>query len=531
MALLSFLTFVTMHLSLKKYILTILIACVFTIILQQKVSRLYYRAYIAAPRVVYPVASNAHIVDLSKYYNGSMDIQEGNYVEAIRFIQNVHEKIGNKSKEENGGGSRALTDDKSTEVSDAGLSVVNGTETTESDDKHNHKNMNLENIVEKAIDVLKNDDKNPLKDINTHHMDLKQEVSNSVLTENSDKGNVKEQNLPLKTDDNLTDTVQVVPYETQHGDDSKPKGPVDKINVSVSQNSEQTKILKVGKKRLSELEKMVIGKSPSEIDKMYRDMLKCRKLPDVLIIGFEKCGTVTLKSYLSIHPQIYQVGLLLNYQLFNRDSKTTVEQYTKNKPCTPNGKLRLEKLATWGTVAKTAAVVPNAKLIAIVKEPVERSMSHYVHRTTKGIESTKYNFDTMIASIMDYGKPIPIKTSVLFRQSKYIERLEPWIESYGLDNIHLVDGDNFVKNPASELQAVENFLGLKPYITNDNFVYNPVKKFYCLKQNGDDACMTSDKGRPHPEMLNTTRTRLQEYYKPYNERLFSTIGRKFPWNY
>lgn len=269
----------------------------------------------------------------------------------------------------------------------------------------------------------------------------------------------------------------------------------------------------------------------NKVDRMYLEMLKCRKLPDVLIIGFEKCGTVTLKSYLGIHPQIFIARSFENYKLFNKDSAITVKDYTKNLPCTPQGKLRLEKLATWGTVEKTAAVVPNAKLIAIVKEPVERSMSHYVHRMAKGVESTRYTFDTMIASIMDRDKPIPLKTSVLFRQSQYIDRLKPWIEEYGLSNIHIVDGDNFVKNPAAELQDVENFLELKPYITENNFVYNPEKKFYCLKQDGNEACMTSKKGRPHPVMTNATRTRLQQHFKPYNEKLYVAVGRNFSWNY
>ena len=561
-----------MNLSLRRYIVTILIACVFTIILQQKVSRLYYRAYISAPRVTYPIAAKAQIVDLSKYYNGSMEnIQEGNYAEAVRYIQNVHGKTDSKSTELNGDETKVLSDDKSElrddkskelsedkskelsagksrELSNGESPVLNGAEIVEavSDDNNNNDvpTVNLENVVEKAIEALKSDDKSPLSDTNIHTVDVVTEVKDEVLLDNFNENETpnNEQNLPVETDDNHANHLQEMLNETRSANDNrpggpvakndnKPGGPVAKLNVSVSGNSEKVRQVKTVKKRLSELEKLVIGKSPNEIDNMYRGMLKCRKLPDVLIIGFEKCGTVTLKSYLGIHPQIYMVNLLTNYKLFNRDSQISVQQYTRNLPCTPNGKLRLEKLATWGTVAKTTAVVPNAKLIAIVKEPVERSMSHYVHRTAKGMESTRYNFDTMIASIMDHDKPISLKSSVLFRQSQYIDRLESWIENYGLSNIHVIDGDNFVKDPAVELQAVEKFLGLKPYITKNNFVYNPVKMFYCLKQDGNEACMTSNKGRPHPEMSSATRTRLQEYYKPYNEQLFNTIGRKFSWIY
>ena len=263
----------------------------------------------------------------------------------------------------------------------------------------------------------------------------------------------------------------------------------------------------------------------------YENLLGCRKLPDILIIGFEKCGTVTLKSYLGIHPQIFFPNLLVNYKLFDKSKRISVKTYTRNRQCTPHGKLRLEKLATTGVASRAYEVVPDIKLIAIVKEPVERSMSHYVHRIAEGIEKKPYNFDSMIGSIMDYDRPFTLKSSVLFRQSRYIDRLEPWIAHYGIDKIHVIDGDAFVKNPAAELQKVETFLGLKPFISENHFAYNPVKKFYCLKQPGNEGCMTSNKGRPHPEMSNATRTRLQEYYKPYNQKLFATIGRTFPWNY
>ena len=267
-----------------------------------------------------------------------------------------------------------------------------------------------------------------------------------------------------------------------------------------------------------------------EAEKRYERLLGCRKLPDILTIGFEKCGTVTLDTYLGIHPQIF-IAYEGNYELFNKDSTVSVQDYTRKKPCTPQGKFRLNKLATPGTTEKTYKVIPNAKLLAIVRDPVDRAMSHYIHRLDKGLESTQSNFDRTIASIMDYNKPFSVKSSILFSQSRFLEELEPWIANYGLDKIHIVDGDNFVKNPVQELQKVERFLGLKPFITEDHFVYSARKRFYCLKENNNAKCMPPKKGRPHPQMSNETRSRLQEYFKPLNENLFMTIGMTFSWNY
>ena len=268
----------------------------------------------------------------------------------------------------------------------------------------------------------------------------------------------------------------------------------------------------------------------TNVDQKYIEFLGCKKLPDVLTIGFEKCGTVTLNAYLSIHPTIFHPNDG-NYKLFNKEGVTGAKSYTKTHRCTPPGKLRLNKMATRGMASKAYGFIPNAKLLAVVREPVERAMSHYLQRLESDSEVPGYTFDTMIASIMNTNTPFSLKESVLFRQSSYIERLEPWLEYYSLDNLHIIDGDNFVKHPAAELQKVEQFLRIEQYISEEHFVLNNETNFYCLNRSEYAECMPSKKGRAHPEMSNETRTRLQQYFKPLNERLFNAIGKRFNWNY
>ena len=284
-------------------------------------------------------------------------------------------------------------------------------------------------------------------------------------------------------------------------------------------------------KKRHDSESNLVKTNDLDVDRGYVKAMRCRKLPDVLIIGFEKCGTITLKSFLGIHPQIFVPSLHQNYNLFNTGTNLNVAQYTRNQKCTPGEKLRLEKLSTWGTALKTYRVIPKVKLIAIVREPVDRTMSHFVHRIAIGKEKKPYNFDKTITAIMNGKGPIKQSASVLFRQSQYIDRLRPWISKYGMSNIHIVDGDAFAKHPALELQKVELFLGLKPYITEANFVYNEAKTFYCLKDKGKVSCMSKNKGRAHRSMSEVTRTRLQRYYQPFNEDLFKTLGRRFSWSY
>ena len=254
----------------------------------------------------------------------------------------------------------------------------------------------------------------------------------------------------------------------------------------------------------------------------------CRLYPDIILVGFEKCGTITFISYFGRHPEIFipKTGVI---PYFDPVIHISFKTFTKHTPCTPPRKLKLEKLSVFGSPVKVFETLPNVKLLAIVREPVERAMSHYVHLVAEGKENPD-TFDSIIKTLLD-GKTHKNKTvanSGLFRDSTYIDRLEKWIETFGRDRIHLVDGDNFVKHPAFELNKIENFLNISQYFSDDHFVYNPEKQFYCLK---DTGCMGTNKGRPHPKMTDNTRERLQAYFKPFNEKLFLALGQRFSWNY
>ena len=259
----------------------------------------------------------------------------------------------------------------------------------------------------------------------------------------------------------------------------------------------------------------------------------CKLYPDVLIIGFEKCGTMTLRSYLGTHPQIYISNANLSIPYFNSAAYyESLETFTKNMSCTPHGKLRLEKISTQGLAVKAHETLPNIKLIALVREPVDRAMSHHVHRIARNKEGST-DFDFLIKFLLDESANGARKSSVLFRQSTYIDRLQQWLQTYGRDKMLVLDGDNFIKDPATEINKVEKFLNISSYFTKDRFVFNPVKKFYCLKtgKNDTSGCMNKDKGRPHQNMSDITRRRLQDYFRPFNEKLFRVLGQTFSWNY
>ena len=103
-------------------------------------------------------------------------------------------------------------------------------------------------------------------------------------------------------------------------------------------------------------------------------------------------------------------------------------------------------------------------------------------------------------------------TSPLIVRSLYVISIKRWLKTFMLKQIHVVDGDNFKANPSDELNKLETFLGLKNYISKNNFVYNEEKGFYCLNTPAGINCMPTGKGRKHPTIDPGLLQKLQEFF-------------------
>ena len=232
------------------------------------------------------------------------------------------------------------------------------------------------------------------------------------------------------------------------------------------------------------------GKFHNRVNKMNA---QCRFLPDILIFGFDKCGTMTLRQFLSVHPDIFITQNDGNNKFFREIAESAYNHKTvplsKKTECTPKGKLRLEKLVNPRYPESVKRYVPNIKLIAIVKEPVERTMSHYVHFVVQSDKPLRMvDFDLCARRLV--SSPIgPSSKAVgndhrcdgtnhIITTSMYATSLKKWVDIFGLENILIIDGDNFVSNPVEELRKAEDFIGLEHKISESDFYYDKQKKFF-----------------------------------------------------
>ena len=110
---------------------------------------------------------------------------------------------------------------------------------------------------------------------------------------------------------------------------------------------------------------------------------------------------------------------------------------------------------------------------------------------------------------------------------------------FPLEQIHIVDGDKFIKEPWTGLGRLETFLGLPQQITEDNFFFNSTKGFYCGREKlrlpnsqwscSRDKCLNKSKGRPKAKVEERTYTILKKFFAPHNEIFYKLVNQNFGW--
>ena len=261
--------------------------------------------------------------------------------------------------------------------------------------------------------------------------------------------------------------------------------------------------------------------------------INCTKvLPQALIVGVMKCGTEALSTFLAIHPDVAMQMKLNTVLFFNKNYAKGYDWYKNQMPCSSEGQITIEKspqyFAARFVPERIHVMNSSIKLIMIVRDPIKRAISHYTH--VVDIKPGRYT-DSFEKTIMGPLGEIDQEHEAILK-SLYSIQIKRWLQYFKVDQIHVVNGDNFRVNPAEELNKIEDFLGLRQYITQDFFKYDSEKGFFCLNiAGGAKGCMSSGKGRQHPDIKPELIKKLKQFFKPYNEEFFDIIGQTFSWDY
>ena len=186
---------------------------------------------------------------------------------------------------------------------------------------------------------------------------------------------------------------------------------------------------------------------------------------DFIIIGAMKSGTSSLRNILKKHPEI-EFSVKEEPHFFSKTNnwKSNLESYhklfkLKNKKLCGEGSTTYTQyphfnLELWNDIYDYNK---NIKFIYMVRNPVERAISHYMHLYQRG----KINC-TIEKAIKQYPE--------IINTSRYYTQLKPFIELFGIEKILLIDFDDFINHREFVINNLAYFLEIskKGFVNYDD---------------------------------------------------------------
>ncbi len=185
-------------------------------------------------------------------------------------------------------------------------------------------------------------------------------------------------------------------------------------------------------------------------------MANTTRLPDFMIIGAMKSATSTLHNQLSAQSGIYmsspkEPNFFSDDDIYNRGLGWYTGLFSDAKPGDICGEssTHYTKLPDYPqTIERLKAAVAQPKLIYVMRHPIDRLVSHYMHQWSQGVISCDIN-----QAIDRYPE--------LINYSCYGMQIAPYLEAFGPDAVLPLLFDDLRDNKDTTLESIGLFLGLK----------------------------------------------------------------------
>jgi hypothetical protein len=271
--------------------------------------------------------------------------------------------------------------------------------------------------------------------------------------------------------------------------------------------------------------------------------------PTFFVVGAHKAGTTSIYAHLKRHPEVFLPGVKEpRYFAPEVINSVNLDQYRSlyvgAAGYAATGDISPFYLPTEGTPARIRAVCPAARIVIMLRDPVERAYSHFLHYQRAGVEP--------LASLHDALRRYEDRPAENWSLSQeYVEhglyhaQVRRYMETFGRDQVLALLFDELEDNPNELLARIAQHIGVDPdfFAKRDlSEVHNP---YYVPKSEAIRWVQSLKITRRLPSSLKTavrpflfnmqkppldddSRRRLQEWYDPDLARLEELLGRKIP---
>lgn len=258
-----------------------------------------------------------------------------------------------------------------------------------------------------------------------------------------------------------------------------------------------------------------------------------RMMPEFIVIGGQRCGTTSLFKNLAEHPQLLRPAVEKGIDYFTLEYAHDLDWYRGHFPLAGPARLRTARqgrpvafeACTYYmfhpfALERIAKDLPHVKLIAMLRDPVERAFSAYKHEFARGFETVPDFAEALaLEDARLEGERARMEADVSYesfahrhhayrRRGQYVEQLERAFSLFPREQVHVLESESYFAEPEVEYRKVVDFLGLSAY---------------------QPARFDRHNARPSSPMPGNTRELLAEHYAPYDEKLAALLGRAPRW--
>lgn len=254
---------------------------------------------------------------------------------------------------------------------------------------------------------------------------------------------------------------------------------------------------------------------------------RSRRLPDFLILGAQRSGTSSLHAYLAQHPEIIS-GLGKEIHFFDGGLNPDVDNYELGldwyRAHFPRARERTRTfeaspLYLFNPLApsRIRALLPNVRMIVLLRNPVERAISHYYFQKSKGREP----LDMREAFSEEESR---LRRSWLQRDYKhkefvihsykarglYVQQLERYFACFDRQQLLVISSERLLADPARQLRRIYEFIEVDPSFTNSDLSPRNV-------------------GRNRAQIDGEIRHELEQYFYEPNQALYDLLQEDLGW--
>ena len=184
-------------------------------------------------------------------------------------------------------------------------------------------------------------------------------------------------------------------------------------------------------------------------------------LPTFIVIGAMKCGTTSLYYYLDAHPDVAmsiqkETDFFIQGRNYEKrrdwyESRFQEEAVARGECSTNYTKAHLFP----GVVQRMHELVPEVQLVYMVRDPVRRMISHYVQNRVQ--EDENRSFAEAVTTCA---------TNKYVMTSRYYWQLQPYLETFGDEQILVRSLESLRDDPARVLGDIQSFIGVQSRVTD-----------------------------------------------------------------